>query len=125
MTTGDPFPWFNSSERRLEVSELVVGVVRKARLAPGYVAAERGWEPSSFGNQVTRIDAKSEFPLDGFSNPGDCEERRVSAAPQNSEDRSRVNSSILGEARGSLEAVPFGMGENIRKPGDSLVKVVG
>ena len=74
MTTGDPFPWFNSSERRLEVSELVVGVVRKARLAPGYVATERSWESSSFGYQITRVNAVAQFSLNGFGDPGDGEE---------------------------------------------------
>lgn len=125
MARADPLARLNSSERRLEVSELVKRSVWKAWLALGYVAAERGWEPSSFRNQITRVYAKSEFPLYGFGDPSDREEGRVTATSQDSEDGSGVNSSILGEPRGSFEAVPLGMSENIREPGDSLVKVVG
>jgi len=74
MTTGNPLAGLNSSKGGLEVSELVVRVVRKAWLAPGYVAAERSRESASFSNEVPGVDAKSEFSLDGFRDPGDGEE---------------------------------------------------
>lgn len=103
MTTGNPLAWLNSSEGRLQVSELVVGVVRKARLTPGHIATERRWEATTFCDEVTRVDPESEFSLDGFGDPGDREERRVTASSQDSEDGSGMDSSVLGKPRGSFE----------------------
>lgn len=97
MTTGNPLTWFNSGKGRLEVSELVVRVVRKAWLAPGHVAAERRWEATTFSDQVTWVDPESEFSLNGFRDPGDREERGVSTASKDSEHRGRVNSCVLGK----------------------------
>lgn len=103
MTTGNPLTRFNASKGRLQVSELVVGVVRKARIAPGHIATERRWEATAFSDQITRVDPESQFSLDGFGDPGDREERWVSATSQDSEDRSWVYSGVMGEPRGSLE----------------------
>lgn len=125
MARADPLARINSSKGGLEVSELIECGVGKAWLAPGYVAAERSRESASFSDEVPGVDPKPKFALNRFGDSGDGEERRVAASSQDSEDGSGVNSGILREPRGSLEAVPFGMGEHIRKSRDGLVKVVG
>lgn len=122
---GDPLAGFNSVERRLEVAKLVVRVVRKARTTPRDVASKGSWEASTFGDEVSRINPKPELTLDGFCDPSDGQERGVSASPKDSEHRSRVYSGVLREARGTLEAIPRCMGENVAKTRNRGVKVVG
>lgn len=116
VARADPLAWLNSVESWLQVSKLVVCVVRKTGTAPGDVAGIRSWEPTPFGDQVSWINPEAEFSLDGFRYSGDGEERWVSAASEDSKHGGRVDSGVLREARWTLEAVPICLRENIAKP---------
>jgi hypothetical protein len=92
---GDPLAGFNSVEGRLQVSKLVVCVVRKAWTAPRNVAGIRGWKSSTFGDEVSGVDPKSELTLNGFRDSGDGKEGGIPATPKDSKHGGRVDSGVL------------------------------
>ncbi len=115
---GDPLAGFNTVEGWLQVSKLVICVVRKARTAPRDVTGIRSWEASTFGDKVSGVDSESKVSFNGFSDPSDGQERWVPAATKDSKHRGRMDTSVLRYAGRPLEAVPRSVGENVAKTRD-------